>query len=79
MNERLKSLSQDALALEPTERAELIELLWDSLAEDPSRVPIPDWHRGEIERRRMAHRADPGAAVPWEVALARIEARRRRG
>lgn len=77
VNARLKTLSTDALALPPEERAELKEILWDSLAEMPQQVPIPDWHRVELERRRAEHRSDPRSAVPWQTALDRIEVARR--
>lgn len=62
MNERLKTISDDALRLSAEERAALMEQLWDSLADEPDRVAIPDWHRQEIARRRAAHHADPTAA-----------------
>ena len=77
MNERLKSLSQDALALPPEDRAALLETLWDSLVEHAGNVPVPDWHGGVIEARRAQHRADPGAASPWREALQRVEGRRK--
>jgi putative addiction module component (TIGR02574 family) len=74
MNERLRSVSQDALSLDVEERAALLERLWDSLVDQPDRVHMPNWHRSEIERRQAAHAANPEAATPWEVALDRIEA-----
>jgi len=29
------------------------------------KIPVPEWHREIIEDRLAAHRADPGAARPW--------------
>ncbi len=77
MNERLKSVSQDALNLDAEERAALLEQLWDSLVDQPDSVLVPDWHKSEIERRRAAHAAKPEAATPWTEALDRIEATRK--
>ena len=77
MNERLKSLSQDALALSPEDRATLLETLWDSLVDEAGDVPVPDWHGDVVEARRAQHHADPGAASPWREALQRVEGRRK--
>jgi putative addiction module component (TIGR02574 family) len=30
---------------------ELVEQIWDSLAATPEAVPVPDWHRAELDRR----------------------------
>ena len=57
--------------LDPQQRCELIELLWDSLPEDTPFSP-PAWHLRELERRIAAADADPGATEPWETVLARL-------
>lgn len=57
--------------LSPQQRLELIGLLWDSLPEDTLYAP-PAWHLRELERRVAAADADPSAAEPWEVVLARL-------
>jgi putative addiction module component (TIGR02574 family) len=33
------------------QRLELIEALWESLREHPEVIPVPDWHREELDRR----------------------------
>lgn len=67
----------DLLRLSTAERIQLAEDLWDSVAAeanaDPERVPVSDAHRREILRRSEAYRQNPGAAVPLDEALARIE------
>jgi putative addiction module component (TIGR02574 family) len=57
--------------LSPEERCELIDLIWDSLPSDAPFTP-PAWHLRELERRIVAADADPGAAEPWDVVLARL-------
>jgi putative addiction module component (TIGR02574 family) len=57
--------------LNPQQRWELIGLIWDSLPDDLPFTP-PEWHLRELERRVAAADADPGAAEPWEVVLARL-------
>jgi putative addiction module component (TIGR02574 family) len=57
--------------LDPQERWELIELIWDSLSADAPFTP-PDWHLRELERRVVAADGEPGLAEPWETVLARL-------
>jgi len=57
--------------LDPQQRSELLELIWDSLPNDAPYAP-PAWHLRELERRVAAADADPGAAEPWEAVLARL-------
>lgn len=67
----------DLLRLSTAERLQLVEDLWDSVAADahaePERVPVSDAQRLEVLRRSEAYRQNPGAAVPLEDALERIE------
>jgi putative addiction module component (TIGR02574 family) len=69
MNLTLEQFGIDRLS--PQERYELIDLIWDSLPTDAPFTP-PDWHVRELEQRIAAADADPGAAEPWEVVLARL-------
>src|SRR3954451_24384682 len=70
MSQTLQQLGIDRLSI--AERLELIGQIWDSLPEAEEGLPPPDWHRDELERRRAAAEADPGAGIPWEVVRARL-------
>jgi putative addiction module component (TIGR02574 family) len=48
-----------ALELSPAERLELVEELWDSLAEHAEDVPLTDEMRAELDRRLAEHEANP--------------------
>jgi putative addiction module component (TIGR02574 family) len=48
------------------ERLELISHLWDSLPDSTESLPIPEWHRQELEQRLAAADADPDATIPWD-------------
>ena len=67
----------DLLRLSVAERIQLIEDLWDSVADeanaDPSRLPLTAGQRSLLRRRSEAYRRNPGAAIPLEEALERIE------
>ena len=60
------------LDLPLAERIELVEDLWDSIAADAERLPLPESHREELARRRGAYRVDPGRVVPWEEVRERL-------
>ena len=57
--------------LDPRQRLELIDLIWDSIPDNEPFIP-PAWHLTELERRVTAADADPGATEPWETLLARL-------
>jgi putative addiction module component (TIGR02574 family) len=68
-----QSLSDVAISqLSVAERLDLISVLWDSIPDSLEELPIPDWHREELERRLAAADADPDAAIPWEEVRQRL-------
>jgi putative addiction module component (TIGR02574 family) len=66
----------DYRRLSLTERLQLVEDIWDSIAEEareaPDALPLSDEQRAELRRRREAHRTDPESAVPWEDVRAEL-------
>jgi len=57
---------------------ELVEDLWDSIAAEAERLPLPDWQRQELARREAEYVRDPSLASTWEEAKQRILARHAR-
>ena len=45
------ALLAEILDLPSDERLRLVEEIWDSLAASVSELPVPDWHREELDRR----------------------------
>ena len=41
----------DVLSLSVPERIQLVEDIWDSLAAHAGQIPVPDWHKRELDRR----------------------------
>lgn len=71
-----QSLSDVAIKqLSIPERLDLISELWDSIPNSLEKLPIPEWHREELERRLVAADADPSAAIPWEQVRQRLRKR----
>lgn len=63
------------LKLSPEERLRLVEILWESLAADPSCVPLGNAHRTVMDERLAEHACNPDDVVFRDQVLA--EARRR--
>jgi putative addiction module component (TIGR02574 family) len=65
------ALLDEILRLPPADRLRLLEEIRNSLA-GPD-VPIPDWHREELDRRD----ADPDDVdIPWDEVKARLGSKR---
>ena len=48
------------------ERIQLVEDLWDSIARTQGvDLPIPEWQKAELERRRQEYMRNPESAKPW--------------
>jgi putative addiction module component (TIGR02574 family) len=54
-----------------SERIQLVEDIWDSIAEEtPSSLDLSDAECAELHRRFAAHQANPSSGVPWEQVRA---------
>jgi putative addiction module component (TIGR02574 family) len=73
----MKTRIADVFALGVSERLQLVEDLWDSIAAQPESVPVPAWQKAELKKRKANARKNPDAGVSWEEAKRRI--RRRHG
>ena len=52
-------------------RLQLVEELWDSIAED-ALPPLSEEIRQELDRRHEAYLANPDAVIPWEDVRRRL-------
>ena len=68
-------LLDEAKRLSVSERIELVEAIWDTVAEDADleQLPIPDWHREELDRRLADLESDPHAGSSWTEVRKRLE------
>jgi putative addiction module component (TIGR02574 family) len=62
--------------LSPSEKLQLVEDLWDDLACEPETVPIHDWQKQELVRRKANLLEHPISVLPWEEVKLRVRARR---
>jgi putative addiction module component (TIGR02574 family) len=64
------ALLEQARALSPGDQLELVEALWNEIANHRA-IPLPtDAQRDELERRLADHHAHPEDTLPWEAAKA---------
>jgi putative addiction module component (TIGR02574 family) len=61
--------------LSPAEKLQLVEDLWDDLAANPAAVPIHDWQKEELARRKANLMSNPASGLSWDEAKRRIRAR----
>jgi putative addiction module component (TIGR02574 family) len=67
-------LWSELMKLTPQERLDLVEDLWDSIAQDDM-PPLTSEQKEELDRRYAEHLRDPGSASNWEDVKTRLLAR----
>lgn len=63
--------------LQVDEQIEIVQALWDRIAERPERVPVPPGHLEILEERLEEHRRNPGQGKPWSEVRQHIDRRLR--
>jgi putative addiction module component (TIGR02574 family) len=61
--------------LTPAEKLQLVEDLWDDLAANPSAVPVHDWQKDEIARRKANLMNNPASGLAWDDVIQGIRSR----
>lgn len=63
--------------LNPSEKLQLVEDLWDDLALTPDAVPVHPWQKKELDRRKANLKMNRATGLDWEEVKRRV--RRRHG
>ena len=66
----------DVLSLSVSERIQLVEDIWDSIATETTPPSLTDAQRAELDRRLKAHADDPAAGLPWAEVKQQILGRK---
>ena len=61
--------------LNSEERLRMIEVLWNSLSEQPGNVPLTDAQRQELDRRLDDLERSGPEGIPWDEVLQQIRNR----
>jgi putative addiction module component (TIGR02574 family) len=57
---------QEILKLSVPERIELVEAIWDSIAESPENLPVTAAQKRELDHRLAEYRKKPQLGRTWE-------------
>jgi putative addiction module component (TIGR02574 family) len=60
--------------LSPSEKLQLVEDPWDDLAAVPETVPVHDWQKQELARRKANLAKNPASGRPWDEVKLNIRA-----
>jgi putative addiction module component (TIGR02574 family) len=67
---------KDILDLSISERIQLVEDIWDSIAQAPESLQLTEEQKIELDRRLVDYHSDPCKGSPWEVVRERIRGRK---
>ena len=56
------------------ERLQLVEDLWDSIVQEDADLPVSDWKRDELRRRKERYLEHPGSGRTWDEVKAQARA-----
>lgn len=62
----------EILKLSVSERIQLVEDIWDSIAAEGDALPLTVEQRAELDRRLADAEANPGVGTPWSEVKARL-------
>ncbi len=71
------NLREQLFKLSAAERLELVEELWDSIADADEALLLTDAQREDLDRRLAEADADPASGSPWAEVRERIRHRPR--
>ena len=66
------NLVEIAKSLPLAERVELVDALWESLADEGYEPTLTTEQAAELDRRLEAHLHDPNSVIPWESIKAEL-------
>jgi len=66
----------DVINLSVPERIQMVEDIWDSIAELPDEVPLTQEDKAELDKRLDAYHQNPDEGSPWGVVRERIRSGR---
>ena len=65
----------DILQLSISERIQLVEDIWDSIAVVPDNVPLTEEQKAELDRRLESYQANPSKGVSWRELKDKLQQR----
>ena len=62
--------------LSTAEKLLLVEEIWDEITQHPDDLPVPSWHKAELDRRYHAYQQNPQEGSSWPEVKARLLGRK---
>lgn len=60
--------------LDILEKIRMVQDLWDQIATTPENVPVPRWHKEELDKRERERSKNGDQSEPWTVVEKRLRA-----
>ena len=70
----IRMTSTSIFDLSTSEKLQLVEDLWDDIAAEPDDVPVHDWQKQELARRKANLRENPASGLRWDEVKRRVRA-----
>ena len=67
-----RQTATDTLNLSIPERIQLVEDIWDTIAEEADRVELTDEEKKVVDERLKTYHQNPNLGSPWEDIFNRI-------
>ena len=64
--------STSVFDLSPPEKLQLVEDLWDDLAATPEAIPVHQWQKEELARRKANLQNNPASGLSWDEVKRRV-------
>lgn len=71
----MQTIPESLRRLAPAEKLQIIEDLWEQLSSSPEHVPVHEWQKLELDRRRARLQEQPESVVNWDEIKQRIRNR----
>ena len=57
------------------QKLQLVEDLWDQIAQSTELIPVPDWQKEELDRRELENQEHPAMNLSWDEVKRQIRER----
>lgn len=57
------------------EKLQLIEELWDDVCSNPEAIPLPDWQKEELLKRKAKFEQNPNSGKSWDEVKSKLRER----
>jgi len=71
----MNSTTPSIFDLSDSEKLQLVQDLWDDLATAPDAVPVYDWQKEELARRKANLLQNPASGIAWPEVRRRVRGR----